>query len=87
MLRCCADGSSERQKLQLKLLRTAVGQADGRGQAGGDPREVMPTKDALLLRCGDGRILQVGLFRLLHPAAPTLVSTIAAISRSCARLG
>ena len=56
---CCADGSGKRQPLQLKLLRTAVGSADGAWPDAADPREVLTTKDALLLRCGDGRTLEV----------------------------
>ena len=80
---CCADGSGDRQPLQLKVLRTSVGPADGASQDGGDSGEVVVTKDALLIRCGDSRILQVSLFRLLRPAVPCLSSVTAAIFCSC----
>lgn len=54
------EGSSREEAVELKIVRTRVG--DAAAWSGGSEREVAasPSKDALLIRCGDGSVLQVG---------------------------
>lgn len=56
------DGASS-EPLELKIVRTRLAEA-GAWPAGVGERQVAATKDALLVRCGDGGVLQVRRGRL-----------------------
>ena len=52
-----SSGESGGEAVELKIVRTRVGQPSS--WRGGSEREVAATKDALLIRCGDGSVLEV----------------------------
>ena len=52
-----SSSSSSGEAVELKIVRTRVGQPSS--WQGGSEREVAATKDALLIRCADGSVLEV----------------------------
>lgn len=83
------DGSSS-EPLELKVVRTRLAEA-GAWPAGLGERQVAATKDALLIRCGDGGVLQVrrGLPRCAGVGTAGLraaESSAAQCSRQCLTL-
>ena len=52
-----SSSSSSGEAVELKIVRTRVGQPST--WQGGSEREVAATKDALLIRCADGSVLEV----------------------------
>jgi len=51
------SSSSSGETVELKIVRTRVGQPSS--WQGGSERQVAATKDALLIRCADGSVLEV----------------------------
>ena len=52
-----SSSGSSGETIELKIVRTRVGQPSS--WQGGSEREVAATKDALLIRCADGSVLEV----------------------------